>query len=124
MTRTPTRRRASARTSPRRAARRRSGLAKRTSNLFRDRAPKPRPRIDLASFNEVIRVDPAAGVVEAEGMIPYEALADATLAQGTMPAVVPQLKSITLGGAVAGVGIEASSFRHGLVHDTVTRSTC
>ena len=53
-------------------------------------------------------------------MIPYAALADATLAQGAMPAVVPQLKSITLGGAVAGVGIEASSFRHGLVHDTVT----
>jgi FAD/FMN-containing dehydrogenase len=37
-----------------------------------------------------------------------------------VPAVVPQLKSITLGGAVAGVGIEASSFRHGLVHDTIT----
>jgi FAD/FMN-containing dehydrogenase len=37
-----------------------------------------------------------------------------------MPAVVPQLKSITLGGALAGVGIEATSFRHGLVHDTVT----
>jgi FAD/FMN-containing dehydrogenase len=37
-----------------------------------------------------------------------------------MPAVVPQLKTITLGGAVAGVGIEASSHRHGLVHDTVT----
>jgi FAD/FMN-containing dehydrogenase len=37
-----------------------------------------------------------------------------------MPAVVPQLKTITLGGAVAGVGIEATSFRHGLVHDSVT----
>jgi FAD/FMN-containing dehydrogenase len=36
-----------------------------------------------------------------------------------MPAVVPQLKSITIGGAVAGVGIEATSFRHGLVHETV-----
>ena len=36
-----------------------------------------------------------------------------------MPAVVPQLKSITLGGAVAGVGVEATSFRHGLVHDTI-----
>ena len=36
-----------------------------------------------------------------------------------MPAVVPQLKTITLGGAVAGVGIESSSYRHGLVHDTV-----
>jgi FAD/FMN-containing dehydrogenase len=30
------------------------------------------------------------------------------------------LKTITVGGAVAGVGIEASSFRHGLVHDTLT----
>jgi FAD/FMN-containing dehydrogenase len=36
-----------------------------------------------------------------------------------MPAVVPQLKSITLGGALAGIGIEATSFRRGLVHDTV-----
>ena len=36
-----------------------------------------------------------------------------------MPAVVPQLKTITLGGAVAGVGIESSSHRHGLVHDTM-----
>ena len=96
-----------------------AGLSKRTSNLFRDRAPKRRPAIDLSHFDDVIRVDPAAGIVEAEGMVPYSALVDRTLAHGTMPAVVPQLKSITLGGAVAGVGIEATSFRHGLVHDTI-----
>ena len=36
-----------------------------------------------------------------------------------MPAVVPQLKTITVGGAAAGVGIEATSFRAGLVHDTM-----
>jgi FAD/FMN-containing dehydrogenase len=36
-----------------------------------------------------------------------------------MPAVVPQLKSITIGGAAAGVGIEATSFRYGLVHETL-----
>jgi len=96
------------------------GLAKATSNLFRDRAPKRKPAIDLAHFNEVIRVDAAGGVVEAEGMTPYAVLADATLAHGMVPAVVPQLKSITVGGAVAGVGIEASSFRYGLVHDTIT----
>ena len=95
------------------------GLAKSTSNLFRDRARRPRPRVDLSGFDQVVRVDPEARLVEAEGMIPYVALADATLAHGLVPAVVPQLKSITLGGAVAGVGIEASSFRHGLVHDTV-----
>ena len=66
-----------------------------------------------------LRVDEAAGIVEAEGMTTYADLVDATLAHGLMPAVVPQLKSITLGGAVAGVGIEATSFRQGLVHDTV-----
>jgi FAD/FMN-containing dehydrogenase len=98
----------------------RFGIDKPTSNLFRDRAPKQAPRIDLAHFNEVVRVDPHAGLVEAEGMVPYVALADATLAHGIVPAVVPQLQSITLGGAVAGVGIEASSFRQGLVHDTIT----
>ena len=94
-------------------------VSKPTSNLFRDRAGAGGNRVSLAHFDEVIAVDAKAGLVDAEGMITYETLADATLAQGAMPAVVPQLKSITLGGAVAGVGIEASSFRHGLVHDTV-----
>jgi FAD/FMN-containing dehydrogenase len=67
----------------------------------------------------VLAVDPAAGWVEAEGMVTYEDLTAACLARGVMPAVVPQLKTITLGGAVAGVGIESSSHRYGLVHDTV-----
>src|SRR5437667_6992005 len=95
------------------------GLAKHTSNLFRDRAPGARPRIDLSGFNEVVRVDVAGGRVEAEGMTTYSGLVKETLAHGVMPCVVPQLKSITLGGAAAGVGIEASSFRYGLVHDTL-----
>ncbi|HEX6795087.1 MAG TPA: FAD-binding oxidoreductase [Casimicrobiaceae bacterium] len=94
------------------------GLAKKTSNLFRDRVRR-RPRIDLSHFDAVVAVDRDRAIVEAEGMTTFVDLADATLAQGMMPAVVPQLKSITLGGAVAGVGIEATSFRHGLVHDTI-----
>src|SRR5437867_12294206 len=95
------------------------GLAKRTSNLFRDRKAPARPRVDLSGFNEVVRVDVAGGKVEAEGMTTYADLAQETLAHGVMPCVVPQLKSITIGGAAAGVGIEASSFRYGLVHDTL-----
>jgi len=95
------------------------GLAKKTSNVFRDRGEKRAPRVDLSHFNQVIAVEPAAGTVEAEGMATYADLADAALAHAAMPAVVPQLKSITLGGAVAGVGIEATSFRQGLVHDTI-----
>ncbi len=72
----------------------------------------------MRAFRDVLAVDAAAGTVEAEGMVTYEDLVDACLARGVMPAVVPQLKTITLGGALAGVGIEASSHRHGLVHDT------
>ena len=94
-------------------------LAKDTSNLFRDRQEGAGARLDVREFRHVLRVDPAAGTVDAEGMIPYGDLTAACLAQGVMPAVVPQLKSITLGGAVSGVGIESSSFRYGLVHETV-----
>jgi len=95
------------------------GIAKSTSNLFRDRARRSRPRVDLKHFNRVVHVDREAGTVEAEGMTTFADVAAATLAVGVMPQVVPQLKSITIGGAVAGVGIEATSFKYGLVHDTV-----
>src|SRR6267142_2262981 len=93
------------------------GLRKETSNLFRDRAGGARRRLDVREFNEVLLIK--EDFVEAEGMVSYEALVDECLAHGVMPAVVPQLKTITLGGALAGVGIESSSHRHGLVHDTV-----
>ena len=95
------------------------GLAKRTSNLFRDRREGSKQRLDLGDFRHVLEVDVAEGWVDTEGLVTYEALVEATLAHGVMPRVVPQLKTITAGGAVAGVGIEATSFRHGLVHDTL-----
>ena len=78
-----------------------------------------RRRLDVRGFNEVLAVDASAGWVDTEGMITYEDLTRECLAHGVMPAVVPQLKTITLGGAVAGVGIESSSHRYGLVHDTM-----
>ena len=97
----------------------RAGLEKSTSNLFRDRAKGPRGGLDATAFTQVLAVDREHGFVEAEGMVTYEALVDACLPHGVMPTVVPQLKTITLGGAVAGVGIESSSHRYGLVHDGV-----
>lgn len=94
-------------------------LSKTTSNLFRDRKQIAAARLDVRDFNSVLRVDAAAGVIEVEGMAPYGTIVEATLAHGVLPAVVPQLKSITLGGAATGCGIESSSFRYGLVHETV-----
>jgi FAD/FMN-containing dehydrogenase len=94
-------------------------LAKSSSNLFRDRDAAPRQALDVRAFDHVLAINSAAGWMDVEGMTPYGRLVDATVAHGVMPCVVPQLKSITIGGAVAGIGIESSSFRYGLVHETV-----
>ncbi|GAB3280142.1 FAD-binding oxidoreductase [Parasphingorhabdus pacifica] len=94
-------------------------LAKSTSNLFRFRTPDSAPGLDVGRFGRVLNVDAAARTAEVQGMTTYEALADALLPAGQMPMVVPQLKTITLGGAVAGLGIESTSFRNGLPHESV-----
>ncbi|WP_433335575.1 FAD-binding oxidoreductase [Spirillospora sp. CA-294931] len=94
-------------------------LAKRTSNLFRWRDPSDAPGLDVSGFNRVLSVDPETRTAQVQGMATYEDLVDATLPYGLMPTVVPQLKTITLGGAVTGLGIESTSFRDGLPHEAV-----
>jgi FAD/FMN-containing dehydrogenase len=94
-------------------------LGKDTSNLFRDRAAASGARLDVRDFRNVLAVDTRAMTVDVEGMTPYATLVAECLKHGVLPAVVPQLKSITIGGAATGCGIESSSFRYGLVHETV-----
>jgi len=112
-------------------------LAKRTSNLFRFRDPVTRgpagraggraggeraqtAGLDASAFTQVLSVDPGERLAVVGGMTTYEDLAGATLRHGLMPLVVPQLKTITLGGAVTGLGIESTSLRNGLPHESVT----
>ncbi len=95
-------------------------LAKRTSNRLRFSGARERlTGLDVSGLDQVLSVDPVSCTAQVQGMTTYEALVDATLAHGLMPLVVPQLKTITLGGAVAGLGIESSSFRNGLPHESV-----
>ncbi|GAB3951822.1 FAD-binding oxidoreductase [Kribbella albertanoniae] len=94
-------------------------LAKRSSNLFRPRAELESPGLDVSGLTGVISVDPVARTADVQGMCTYEDLVAATLPHGLTPMVVPQLKTITLGGAVTGLGIESSSFRAGLPHESV-----
>lgn len=93
-------------------------LYKTTSNLFRDRVPAVK-KIDVRKFNNIIHVDDENLVAEVEGMATYEDIVRETLKYNLLPTVVPQLKSITIGGALAGCGIESSSFRYGLTHETM-----
>ncbi|WP_067721054.1 FAD-binding oxidoreductase [Nocardia yamanashiensis] len=94
-------------------------LAKKTSNLFRARAKNPAPGLDVSGLNQVIAVDREARTADVAGMTTYEDLVATTLRYGLAPLVVPQLKTITLGGAVTGLGIESTSFRNGLPHESV-----
>jgi FAD/FMN-containing dehydrogenase len=94
-------------------------LAKRTSNLFRNRPDTARPGLDVSGLDQVLSVDPVARTADVQAMTTYEDLVEATLAHGLMPLVVPQLKTITIGGAVTGLGIESSSYRNGLPHESV-----
>src|SRR5690606_15368559 len=94
-------------------------LAKRTSNLFRARARSASRGLDVSGLGGVLSVDPETRTAEVAGMCTYEDLVSATLPHGLAPLVVPQLKTITLGGAVTGLGIESTSFRNGLPHESV-----
>ena len=94
-------------------------LAKRTSNLFRARTASTVPGLDTSGLTGVVEVDTDARTADVQGMCTYENLVDATLLHGLTPLVVPQLRTITLGGAVTGLGIESTSWRNGLPHESV-----
>lgn len=93
-------------------------LAKKTSNLFRSRNGQA-AGLDVSGLGGVIAVDPVAKTADVQGMCTYEDLVDACLPYHLAPEVVPELKTITLGGAVTGMGVESTSFRNGMPHESV-----
>src|SRR5688572_14239560 len=86
--------------------------------------PKPRdlrrrdPKIDISDLTEILSIDPVRRICVAESGVTFVDLVTATLAHGLVPIVVPELKTITIGGAVSGGSIESMSFVHGGFHDT------
>jgi FAD/FMN-containing dehydrogenase len=75
-------------------------------------------KIDISDLTEILEIDPARRICVAESGVTFVDLVAATLAHGLVPIVVPELKEITIGGAVAGCSIESMSFVHGGFHDT------
>ena len=75
-------------------------------------------RVDASGLNRILEIDPELGACVAEPGVTFAEAVAATLPYGLVPAVVPELEGITLGGAVAGCSVESSSFRHGGFHDT------
>lgn len=75
-------------------------------------------KIDISALTSIIAIDPVRRVCTAESGVTFVDLVAATLPRGLVPFVVPELKTITIGGAVSGCSIESMSFKHGGFHDT------
>ena len=75
-------------------------------------------KIDVSDFNEILSIDTGNLICEAEPGVTFIDLVKATLKHGLVPIIVPELKTITIGGAVAGCSIESMSYKYGGFHDT------
>lgn len=85
--------------------------------------PKPRDKkhsdekLDISDFDEIIEIDAENRVCIAEPGVTFAKVVAATMKHGLAPIVVPELKTITIGGAVAGCSIESMSYKYGGFHD-------
>ncbi len=75
-------------------------------------------KIDISDLDAILAIDPVARTCVAEPGVTFVDLVTATLRYDLVPIVVPELKTITIGGAVSGCSIESMSFVHGGFHDT------
>ena len=75
-------------------------------------------KIDLSDLNEILRIDTKKRICTAEPGVTFVGLVTATMKYSLVPIIVPELKTITIGGAVAGCSIESMSHKHGGFHDT------
>jgi FAD/FMN-containing dehydrogenase len=75
-------------------------------------------KIDVGDLDHVLRIDPVRRICVAEPGVTFVKLVEQTLRHGLVPIVVPELKTVTIGGAVSGCAIESMSFRYGGFHDT------
>jgi delta24-sterol reductase len=97
------------------------------SNTIRNSAHKSLPTyfpVDLSSFCHILHVDRIGLSVTCEPGIPFGVLLAELLKVGMTTLVVPELPGITVGGAIAGGGLESSSHRYGQVSDTVLEIQC
>jgi FAD/FMN-containing dehydrogenase len=94
------------------------------TNLFRYGGNSNRnlPGLRVDAFNQVLGIDPDAATIDVEGMTTMESVLRATLPHNLLPRVSPELKHITVGGAIVGIGIESSCFLQGFFHDSLIQA--
>ena len=87
--------------------------------LFRSVNKKSDNYFSIDNLNGIIHFDAENKWIEVGGKTRYYDILKYTLKYNLMPKVVPELSSITVGGAITGISIESSSFKYGWGHDSV-----
>jgi FAD/FMN-containing dehydrogenase len=72
----------------------------------------------VGGLTGIVSIDPERRVCICEAGVSFSDLTEATLRYGLAPTVVPELRGITVGGAVVGCSVESMSFRYGGFHDS------
>ncbi|GAO49655.1 hypothetical protein SAICODRAFT_9293 [Saitoella complicata NRRL Y-17804] len=80
-------------------------------------------RISMSHLNALLSIAVESRVAHVEPLVTFAGLCTATLEKGFLPAVVPEFRSITVGGAIQGLGIESSSWRNSTFDTSVTDAT-
>jgi len=75
-------------------------------------------KLDVSDLDEILEIDPLARTCTVEPGVTFVDLVEVTMAYGLVPTVVPELETITVGGAVSGCSLESMSFRYGGFHDS------
>ena len=75
--------------------------------------------VDVSALDQILEIDTERRLVRTEAQVTMGELAAATLAQGFVPAVVPEYRKFTVSGLINGEGIQSSSHRYGIFTNTL-----
>jgi FAD/FMN-containing dehydrogenase len=85
--------------------------------LFRDRVRSS--GLNFNNLRGIINFDPVNQTITVGGKTTFHDITTVTLPHNLAPMVVPEFRTITVGGAISGVGVESSSFKHGFPHENI-----
>jgi Delta24-sterol reductase len=88
------------------------------SNTARSKAYKARSiELPFKGFDRILEIDCKRRIAHVEPRVTMEQLVRKTLKYQLIPAVIPEFKGITIGGAIMGIGGESSSHQWGSFND-------
>lgn len=75
------------------------------------------PALACGPMNQILSLDLEKRNIRVQPRVTMEELVKATLPHGLIPAIVPEFKGITVGGALMGAAAESASHQWGIFHD-------